>query len=441
VLGTSQPSLVSFIPMAIDPPGAKRGVWIPGTTTSEQDEIGGRVLGAGFFRPSFLLGATYDDNFFYRSATGRSLGIFTLAPRLEYEIPGRERAMRIAYETQLRRLSNGNWANGQALDFDSRLDLTPFLRVSLRDHFARSPLDPREYDPAGEVYIVGDTFNRNDVGARIEYSLSERSRIALDAGYNLVRWSQDHIAAAPLFINYDELSSTVSYERDIAEETTGVASFTFANTDTSAPLRPQFDNLNNNRRYAFEIGGRTQVTETSGMAFRVGYERSLFQHAHEGNDFNSLTFDLLFRRDLNQNTNFELAALRKTQVSAFNLEGGNARLVSTGVAARLENSPWEPLKLGLSLNYQRLGFPVAITADSTASGGVFVGDFLGELRTDHLYGFSLEAGYRLSDLLRSRLAYRFARRDSTIPVFTFNRHIVSLIFELGRRNEVRGRPF
>jgi hypothetical protein len=322
-----------------------------------------------------------------------------------------------------------------------RADITSSIRLGVRDHFVRSPLDPREYDPAGEVYIVGDTFTRNDFDARFDFSLGQRSRLGLDLGSNIVRWSRSHIAGAPLFIDYDEMIAGLSYERDISEETTAVASFTFTDTDSFAPLRSQFNGLNAHRRYALEIGGRTRVSDTSGVALRVGYERSDYRNAPDANNFRGLIFDLLYRSDLSEKTNFQLAALRKTQVSAFNLEGGNARLVTTGGTARLETAATENVKVALGLNYQQLGFPVAIVPDSTASGGVFVGAFAGEHRKDHLYGFNLEAAYRLSELLRARLVYSFSRRDSTIPVFTFNTNRLSLVFELGRRNDARGRPF
>jgi hypothetical protein len=440
-VNTTEPAFTKFIQMTLEPPGVRRGVWIPGTTASDRDEVGGRAFGSGFLRPSIQLGAAYGDNYFYRSATGRNLGVFLLAPRLEYEIPGTERALRLAYETRLRRLSNGKWSNGHVFDLDGRIDVTPFFRLALREHFIRSAFDLREVDPAGEVYIFGDTFNRNDAGARAEYQITERGRLALDAAYNIVRWSKDRIAGAPLFIDYDELSGAVSYEREISEETTAVISFTFGNSLSDAPLRPQFNGLSNFRRYLYEIGGRTQVSDTSGLAFKVGYERDDFRSAPAANDFSGLVFDLRFRRDLTESTNFELAALRKTQVSAFNLEGGNARLLSTGASARLETAQTENLKLALGVNYQQLGFPVSIVPTSTASGGITIGQFAGERRKDHLYGFSLEAAYRISELLKSRLVYSFSRRDSTIPVFTFNRHRLSLVFDIGRRNEVRGRPF
>ena len=438
---TAEPAFASFIPMTLEPPGARQGVWVPGTTASERDEVGGRVMGSGYLRPSFQLGATYGDNYFYRSTTGRNLGVFTLAPRLEYEIPGTERALRLAYETRLRRLTNGEWASGHVFDLDARIDVTPFFRLSLRDHFIRSAFDSREFDPAGEVYIFGDTFNRNDAGARAEYRLNDRSSLALDANYNIVRWSKDRISGAPLFIDYDELAGGISYEREISEETTATIGFTYGNSLSHAPLRPQFDGLNNFRRYLIEIGARTQVSETSGAAFRVGYERNDFRNAPSANDFSGLVFDLRFRQELTPSTFFELAALRKTQVSAFNLEGGNARLLSSGGAAHFETAQTENLKLGLGLHYQRLEFPVAIVPTSTASGGVFVGQFAGEEREEHLYGFSLEAAYRFSELFKTRLVYSFSRRDSTIPVFTFNRNRLSLVFDIGRRNEVRGRPF
>ena len=338
-------------------------------------------------------------------------------------------------------MSNGKWANGHQFDFDMRADLSDSIRLGVRDHFIRSPLDPREYDPAGEVYIVGDTFTRNDFGARFDFSFGQRSRVGLDLGSNIVRWSESHIAAAPLFIGYDDVLAALSYERDISEETTAVISFNFSNTNSFAPLRPQFDGLNDHRRYALEIGGRTKVTETSGVSLRAGYERSDYRNAPAGNNFRGLIFDLLYRSDLTEKTNLQFAALRKTQVSAFNLEGGNARLVTTGGSARLETAATEALKVALGLNYQQLGFPVAIVPTSTASGGVFLGQFAGERRKDHLYGFNLEASYRWSDLLLSRLVYSFSRRDSTIPVLTFNANRLSLVFELGRRNEARGRPF
>jgi hypothetical protein len=441
MLANSLPTYVDALPMTLDPPGRDPGVWVPGTTAARRDDVGGRPFGGGVLRPSGLFSAEFDDNFFYRSKTGRNMGVFTFAPRLEFEVPGEERALRVAYEPRLRRLTNGHWANGHVLDFDSRVNVSPSFRFAFRNHFVRSPLDPREYDPARETYIVGDTFTRNDAAARAQLRLNDRNRLAFDLGYNIVRWKESDIAHAPLFINYDELSSSVTYERDISERTTATAALSFSNTLSSAPLRPQFDGLSDRQRYAFELGARTQLTEMAGLAFRVGYERSLFRHAPRENNFSGLIFDLMLRRDLTKNMNLELSALRKTQVSTFNLEGGNARLVSTGGALRVENTFREALKLGLGLNYQRLGFPVAVIPGSTASGGVPLDAFAGERRTDHLYGFSLDASYKWSDLLRMRFVYNFSRRDSTLPVLTFNSNRLSLIFEFGRRNDVRGRPF
>lgn len=431
----------SYVPMTLQAPGRVPGQWIPGTTAATRDEIGGHPFGPGVLRPSISLGGVFDDNFFYRSATGENLGLFTLAPRLEYEIPGETRALRLMYEARINRLTNGNWANGQTFELDSRTNLGSYVRLAFRDHFVRSALDPREYDPAGEVYIVGDTFLRNDGAARVEFLLSPRSRLALGTGYNIVDWSDDHIAGAPLFINYNELYTDVTYERDISESTTATATVAFSNTNTTDPLRPQFDGLGGNYRYQFQIGARTQISETNGLAFRAGYERTDFRHASTANDYNTLIFDLLYRRDLSEKINFELAALRKTQVSTFNLEGGNARLLSTGGRARFEGRMTEALKLGLGLNYQQLSFPIAVVPGATASGGVPVGQFAGEFRKDHLYGFSFDAAYQLSELVNSRFVYSFTRRDSTLPVLTYNRNRLSLVFEFGRRNNARGRPF
>jgi hypothetical protein len=431
----------SFTQMTLDAPGVRPGAWVPGTTAASTDEVGGRMLGPGVLRSSFLFGAEYDDNLFYRSADGRDVTTVTVAPRLEYEIPGVERAMRIAYEGRVRRLSLGQWANAHFLDFDTRINLTPAINLAFRNHFARSPLDPREYDPAGEVYIVGDTFTRNDVGSRLEFSFSDRTRLAFDGGYNMVRWGDRFISRAPLFLDYDVLSSAVTLERDISSETTLLGTVFFDNTNTFVSKRPQFTGFNDNYRYGFLLGGRSQTSETGGLAMRVGYEQSEYRHAPRANNLRTMIFDLAYRLNFRQNSSLELAALRKTQVSIFNLEGGNARLDTTGISGRYEQSPTEALKLGLTVNYQRLGFPLTAVQTSTASGGVFVGGFAGERRGDHLYGFSLEAGYRWSDLLRGRIAYSFSRRDSTIPIFTYNRNRISLIFEWGRRNDTRGRPF
>lgn len=429
------------VDVTIDPPGEKIGDWIPGTTTSVKDGLGGKPVGKGYLRPSFQFGTVYGDNFFYRSTVGRNLAIFNATPRLEYELPGETRAVRLAYEERIRRLSNGHWSFGNVIDFDSRFDVTSSFHIGLRDHFIRSSLDPREFDPAGEVYIVGDTFNRNDIGLRFMFDLNERNRLAIDGGYNIVRWDTDQIAGAPLFLDYDEASSGFTFEHDVSEETTVLGNFTYSYGNSSIPFRPQFNGLSDVRRYDVEGGVRVRVSETSGASLMIGYEHDGFRNAPLGNDFDGLVFNLRFRRDLTPTTSFELASLRKTQVSAFNPEGGNARLVSTGGSARIENRPTEHIKLALGLNYQQLGFALPIVPTSTASGGVFVGDFAGRLRRDNLYGFSLEAGYRWSDLLRTRLMYTFQRRDTTIPVLTFNRNRLSLVFELGRRNDVKGRSF
>ncbi|HEX8745986.1 MAG TPA: hypothetical protein VF717_02240 [Pyrinomonadaceae bacterium] len=430
-----------YVPMTLEAQGRVPGQWMPGTTAAVRDEIGGHPFGPGVLRPSVLLGGVFDDNFFYRSATGENVGLFTLAPRLEFEIPGDTRALRMMYEARIRRLTNGNWVNGQTFDLDTRSNLGRYVRLAFRNHFVRSALDPREFDPAGEVYIVGDTFMRNDGAVRAEFLLNPRSRLAFGAGYNIVDWDEDYIQGAPLFINYGELYTDIAYERDISESTTALASFSFANTNTTAPLRPEFNGLNANYRYQFQVGARMQITETNGLAVRAGYERTDFRHAPVANDYNTLIFDLLYRRDMTERINFELAALRKTQVSTFNLEGGNARLLSTGAKARVEGRATENLKLGFGLDYQQLSFPVAVVPATTGSGGIPLGQFAGEYRKDHLYGFSFDAGYQLTELVRSSFVYSFSRRDSTLPVLTFNRNRLSLVLEFGRRNNTRGRPF
>lgn len=430
-----------YVPMTLEAPGRVPGQWVAGTTTAVRDEIGGHPFGPGYLRPSVMLGGMFDDNFFYRSATGENVGLFTLAPRLEYEIPGDQSALRMMYEARIRRLTNGNWVNGQTFDFDTRANLGRYVRLAFRNHFVRSALDPREFDPAGEVYIVGDTFMRNDGALRAEFLLDPRSRLAVGVGYNIVDWDEDYIQGAPLSINYGELYTDLSYERDISESTTALASFSFSNTNSTAPLRPQFNGLNAHYRYQFQVGARMQITETNGLAVRAGYERTDFRNAPTANDYNTLIFDLLYRRDLTERLNFEAAALRKTQVSTFNLEGGNARLLSTGARARLEGRATGNLKVGFGLDYQQLSFPVAVVPGTTASGGITLGQFAGEYRKDHLYGFSLDAGYQLTELVRSSFVYSFSRRDSTLPVLTFNRNRLSLVFEFGRRNNTRGRPF
>ena len=438
---TPQDTLWTFAHGELDAPGSTPGVWVPGTTAARRDEIGGRPLGAGFLRPAFILGAEFDDNFFYRSQRGENFGVFTFAPRIEYEIPGEDRAMRVAIEPRLRRLTNAKWANGFLLDYDVRTRFGHSFRLAFRDHFMRSPLDPREYDPAGETYIVGDTFTRNDGALRGEYGLSARDRLAFDLGYNLVRWKKSDIAHSPLFLDYDELTSAVSYERDVSETTTTTATFAFSTTNTEDPLRPQFNGLNDRERFAVELGSRIQMTETAGFAFRAGFERSLYRHAPSANNYSGLVFDMLFRRDFSKNMNFELSALRKTQVSAFNLEGGNARLTSTGGALHLGRKQSEALNLGLGLSYQRLNFPVGVVADSTASGGVLVGAFSGLRRRDNLFGFSFDAAYEWTGLFSTRFVYSFSRRDSNIPVLSQSHNRLSLVLEFGRRNDVRGRPF
>jgi hypothetical protein len=433
--------LQSFMQIRLEAPGERQGVWVPGTTVAATDEIGGHMLGPGVLRPSFLFGASYDDNLFYRSNDGRHVTTFTVAPRLEYEIPGVERAMRVAYEGRYRRLSLGQWANGHFLDFDTRVSLSPQFNLAFRNHFARSALDPQEYDPAGEVYIVGDTFTRNDVATRLEFAANDRTRVNFDLGYNIVRWADRFIASAPLFLDYDILSSAATVERDISPETTLLGSVFFDNTNTFVSKRPQFTGFNDNYRYGFYVGGRSQTSEAGGINMRVGYEQSEYRHAPKNNNLRTLIFDVAYRLNFRQNSSFELAALRKTQVSIFNLEGGNARLDTTGISGRVENSPTEAFKLGLTVNYQRLGYPLSNVPTTTASGGVFVGNFAGRRRAEHLYGFSVEAGYRWNELLRGRVVYSFLRRDSTIPTFTFNRNRISLVFEWGRRNDTRGRPF
>lgn len=445
---SSESSEALFGGERLDAPGATPGQFVPGTSVAERDETGGSVLGRGLWRPYLSFGAEYDDSFSYLADTEEGIAVYTLAPRFEYEMPGESAGLRFGYEPRFRRLSNGEWANGHFFDFDARFDLTPMLRVAFRDYFVRSSLDSREYDPANETYIVGQTFTRNDAALRMEYRASERSRAGFEVGYNFVRFDEDDLLQSPpVFLDYGDFQASAFYERDLSEGTTAVVSFRFGNTIASAPLRPQFDGLNNHRRYQFEIGARSEMSESERFAFRFGYERSDFQRAPDENDFSGLIFDLNYQRDLTESTNFEFAALRKTQISSFNLEGGNARLVSTGLAARFGWELIENFELGFGGDFQYLRFPVAAIPETTASGGVFVIeapdnlDLIGARRRDNLYGLTFDVAYRLSDLLEAEFVYGFYRRESNFPILTYNGNRFAFVLGIGRRSERQGRIF
>ncbi len=159
-----------------------------------------------------------------------------------------------------------------------------------------------------------------------------------------------------------------------------------------------------------------------------------------------MIFDLNYQRDLTETTNFEFAALRKTQISSFNLEGGNARLVSTGFAGRYGWEPSDGFDLGFSGDYQRLSFPVAVVAETTASGGVAVIEedgleFVGLKRRDNLYGLTFDASYRLGELIEAQFVYGYYRRTSVFPVFTYSGNRFAFVLQFGRQSERRGRVF
>jgi hypothetical protein len=445
---STQSSEALFGGERLEAPGLPSGVFVPGTSVAIVDEAGGLQFGRGFLRPSFSLGAEYDDSFSYLFDTEERIAVFTFAPRLEYEIPGETAGLRVGYEPRIRRLTNGEWAIGHFFDFDGRFDMTPSTRLAFRNYFVRSSLDSREYDPANETYIVGQTFTRNDAALRFEGWTSERSRVGLEVGYNIIRFDvEDLQRSPPIFLDYGDFQTTFFYERDLSEQTTAIVSLRYGNTIASAPLRPQFDGLNNHRRYQIEIGGRSQLSETDWFAARIGYERSDFYRAPVENDYSGLIFDVNYRRDLTESTNFELAALRKTQISSFNLEGGNARLTSTGLALRFGWDLTEQLNFGFGGDYQRLRFPVAVIPETTASGGVIVIeapdnlDLIGERRRDNLYGLTFDTEFSFSDLVGAEFVYGFYRRDSRFPIFTYDGHRLAFVLQIGRRSERRGRIF
>src|SRR5205814_2352730 len=115
-----------------------------------------------------------------------------LEPTLEAFIPLTANSIRLDYSPTFRDYSNFDLSHkmSHAFNADSRLDLTPILNFSVREHFTMASLETSEYVPAREVIFSDAQFKRNSISTQLNWALADSNAVGITGDWNHVTFAE-----------------------------------------------------------------------------------------------------------------------------------------------------------------------------------------------------------------------------------------------------------
>ncbi len=419
-------------------PGTDQANYVPGSTARPFGQIDSFNLGKILFRPSARISYLYESNLLN---TPRSSAVgahsFHLMPSVEVFIPVTRNGVRIAYSPTYRRYSDYDLSRNvsHVLDADSQFDLTPLLSIALREHFALSSLDSREFVPGRELIFSDAPFKRNDVGAQLNWTISDTDTLGLKSDWNRVVFDEvrpgisldgDGGYVQTPFYDYDRYQYGGFYRRSLSQRTGLIASGAYFRHLAKDPR-----NIASSRGFEALIGIETALTPLISGQFSAGYRGETFPGA-PGQRYRGAIYRGLLQKEFTETIRVGLAVSRDTNPSFFQ---NNAYYTTSGVGITYTHELGPRLSLSVNPGYQKNSYPVPLEAGSSIPSSL-AGT---ENRSDRLLEVSVDARYRFTNWIALEFLYDIIHRDSVLPEYRFTSYAVGGGLLIGLPGTNRGR--
>jgi len=369
-------------------------------------------VGPFLFSPAVELAWESRDNIFFTPSNTVDDTIWTARARLLFELPVLNSYLTFCYTPQYRDYQDydleENWSHfvdiGGTFEFSNGLRLVPKYR------YVSGMLETREVDPGGELMWGNRSFDKNELGLRLDYWITPTNGVSFDGNY--IDLSYDGDPTFSSFYDYSkqwfgvgwlhQMTPTLVMElwyRHGTFDADRPADFRDSSTDEvtvgfQGKINPVLTST-------FEIGWRaTDLDETAPELVELGYD-----------DYSGLAFRGGLSWELAHGSHLDLDLVRQDYPSDYGL---NAFYTHTGGSVRYR------------LQYDRLFGHVRV---GYWSNDYDVRDVLtGEDRSDDITEVGVGLGYRFNNVLSLRGSYLYQDRES-IDRFSYdvNTFLVGLV--------------
>lgn len=427
----------------INSPGSDSSAIVPGSSAVPFSQTGYFKLGRAFLRPFGVLSYLYESNLLNVSNVKSSDHMVFIQPGIEAFIPAATNGIRFDYTWGYRDYKNFPLRHkfSHALNADSRFEISPILSFSLRDHFARSSVDSREFVPGRELFFSDALFNRNDIEGQLDWALSGYNNLGFTAGWNKVVFDKlapgekvigediGILQSTPPFYDYDEYRYGAFYRREVSPTTNLFVdgSYLRSSTEDWRPANPA-----NSRGFEVVTGIESQLTPLILGQLSVGFQRNAYPGAPD-QDFNGFIFRGYLVKEFSETARISVAASRRTNHSFFQ---NNSYYLTHGIGFVFSQELGPRLSYAIRPGYQRNSYPLPIIPGHGVPVTFPTGT---EHRVDHILDVSFDAQYRFTDWIAIDCQFGAVHRGSVLPDFRFTDYRAGLSLIFGRRELNQGR--
>ncbi|HYK91719.1 MAG TPA: outer membrane beta-barrel protein [Acidobacteriota bacterium] len=421
-------------------PGTDPAKYVPGSTAQPFGQFDSFSLGKILFRPSARILYQYDSNLLNVPGVSTTANhSFQFEPSIEAFIPVTGNGIRVEYVAAYRKYSSFDLSRSltHVINADSQINITPLLSLGVREHFALSSLDTREFVPGREIIFSDAPFRRNDVGAQLSWTITDRNTVGLDGDLNKISFDGGQLSAPAgttfgnpadsiPFYDYDQYKYGGFYRRSVSQRTGLIFNGAYFRNLTKDPR-----DIANSRGFEALVGIETDLTPLTSGQFSVGFRGESFPGA-PGQDFRGTVFRGVLQKEFTESIRIELSASRSTNPSYFQ---GNAYYVSTGVGLTYTQEVGPKLFLSVAPGYLSNSYPTPLTNGADVPS-TLVG---AENRADRLFELSVDARYRFTDWVALEFFCDLIHRDSALFAYRFTNYSAGGGILIGLHGANRGR--
>ena len=366
----------------------------------------GVPVGPFIFSPAVGVSWESDDNIFLTSDNEESDQIYSIAAKLQFELPVRESYVRFSYTPRYREYADYELNENMAhyVDVDGMFEFASGWELKTAYRFVDGNLDVRQVDPGGELTFGDRQFTKHDLSLQANYWVTERDGITIELGY------QDLENDEELFYDYDRGHVAIGWLHQLSDGLTMDVQYRYS--DFAADETFEYRSYDSSE---LTVGFNGLLSPVVRSEVRFGYRTTSYDTspgAPEFDDFSGFVAEGNVSWEMAHGSTVQLDVVRSEYPSN---SGVNAYYAATGG--------------GLTYRYAQ-GRLFAQARFRLQSNDYEIADpVYGEDRGDDITLYGAGLGYRFNQLLSLRAAYTHRERDSFEP-FTYegNTFLIGLVF-------------
>lgn len=385
-------------------------VGLASSVVAQQDlninEGEGVPVGPFIFSPAVGLSWEADDNIFLSPENEESDQIYTIAGKLQFELPVRESYLRFTYTPRYREYADYELNENMAhyFDFDGLFEFASGLQLKAGYRFVDGNLDVRQIDPGGELTFGDRQFTKHDVTLAADYWVTERDGLTVQGGMTDVSSDEE------LFYDYDRSYLGIGWLHQLSEALTMDVQYRHSMFDATDTFQYRDYDAND-----LTVGFNGLISPVLRSEVRFGYRSTSYDTAPGApsfDDFSGLVAEGSLAWEMAHGSTVTLS-INRSEYPSNNQQNPYYTATAGGLTYQYaQGRLFAHARVRLQTNDYELEDPR-----------------FGDNRTDDLTLYGIGLGYRFSPLLSLRGSYTYRDRDSFYEYsYEGNVFLIGLVF-------------